>query len=340
MCLYPKIIRNRKYTVTNKNDEKYGKGNVPIAKDKRVLYVPIGCGKCMECKKQKKTQWQVRLQEDLKENKNGKFVTFTYSNEGLKELENLCGELEGYDRDNEVCRIAIRRFLERWRKEHKKSVRHWLVTEIGGRFTERIHIHGILWTDEGIEEIRKRWKYGHVILGDGKKHYVNEQTINYIVKYINKTDEKHKEYNSKVFTSKGIGKNYMQRKDIERNRYIKGKTIETYKTRKGLELGLPIYYRNYIYSDEEKEKLWIEKLDKELRYVDGVEVDVKEGYEEYYKLLEVKRQKNKRLGYGDDSENWDLKEYEKQRRNMKYRERHGLAEVEERRVSLHEIMRK
>jgi hypothetical protein len=48
MCLYPKFIRNRKYTVTKKNG-----GNVPEVKDKRALMVPVGCGKCIECKKQK-----------------------------------------------------------------------------------------------------------------------------------------------------------------------------------------------------------------------------------------------------------------------------------------------
>ena len=152
---------------------------------------------------------------------------------------------------------------------------------------------------------------------------MNEKTINYIVKYVNKVDEKHKEYTSKIYTSKGIGRNYTKRSDIKRNEYKKeGGTIETYKTRKGWELGLPIYYRNKLYSDDEKEKLWLEKLDKEVRWVDGVKVDISKGNEEYYKLLEVKRAKNKRLGYGDDTENWELKDYENQRRNLKKIERY------------------
>ena len=114
----------------------------------------------------------------------------------------------------------------------------------------------------------------------------------------------------------------MQRRDILRNQYKPGETIETYKTRTGHELGLPIYYRNKIYTDEEREKLWLEKLDKEERWVDGVRVDISKGEEEeYYKLLEVKRQKNKRLGYGDDSKNWELKRYENQRRNLIKKER-------------------
>ena len=73
---------------------------------------------------------------------------------------------------------------------------------------------------------------------------------------------------------------------------------------------------------KEKEELWLEKLDKKVRWVDGVRVDISEGEEEYYKLLEVKRAKNKRLGYGDDTENWERKKYENERRNLKKMERY------------------
>ena len=316
MCLYPRLIRNRKYTVTKKNG-----GNVPEVKDKRVLSVPVGCGKCLECRKQKARQWQVRLQEDIRTNRNGKFVTFTFSESELKKLEDEI-KLDGYDRDNEVCRIAIRRFTERWRKKYKKTIRHWIVTEIGGTRTERVHMHGLLWTGEPTATIEEIWKYGNIWVGE----YVNAKTINYMVKYVNKVDEKHKEYTSKIFTSKGIGGNYMQRRDSERNKYSEGETIETYRTREGIELALPIYYRNKLYSDDEKEKLWLEKLDEQVRYVDGVRVDIAESDEEYFKLLEVKRAKSKRLGYGDDSVNWELKRYENERRNLKKMERMGISE--------------
>jgi len=116
MCLYPKLIQNRKYIANKKNG-----GNIPAVLDNRVLYVPVGCGECMECKKQKSRDWQVRLLEDIRHNKNGIFVTLTLSNESIRELgKDII--LEGYDRDNEIAKIATRRFLERWRKKHKKSV--------------------------------------------------------------------------------------------------------------------------------------------------------------------------------------------------------------------------
>jgi len=311
MCLYPRLIRNRKYTKNKKNG-----GVIPPINDKRVLMVPVGCGKCIECRKQKARNWQVRLQEDLRVNLNAKFITLTFNEHALQKLDNEIKGLNGYDRDNEICRLAIRRYTERWRKKYGKTLRHWLVTELGHQNTERVHMHGIVWTDKK-EDIEKIWKYGKVWIGD----YVNERTINYIVKYVNKIDEKHKTYESRIFTSKGIGKEYINRTDSNRNKYKKEKTIETYKTRKGLELALPIYYRNKIYSEEEKEKLWLEKLDKEERYVCGVKVDISNGEKEYYKLLEHMRQKNKRLGYGDNAKNWELKRYENERRNLKKIER-------------------
>jgi hypothetical protein len=247
----------------------------------------------------------------------------------LQKLDNEIKGLSGYDRDNEICRLAIRRYTERWRKKYGKTLRHWLVTELGHENTERVHLHGIVWTDK-VKDIGDIWKYGRTWIGE----YVNAKTINYIVKYVNKVDQSHKEYNSKIFTSQGIGKEYINRRDSQRNKYKKNKTIETYKTRQGLELNLPVYYRNKIYNEDERESLWLEKLDKEERYVCGVKVDISKGEDEYYKLLEMMREKNKRLGYGDDAKNWELKKYENERRNLKKLERlKRLYGVEKRKVA-------
>lgn len=314
MCLYPKLIRNRKYTANKKNG-----GNIPPIKDLRVSLVPVGCGKCMECRKMKKREWQVRLHEEIKENKlPAWFVTMTYSEQELQKLDDeINNELKGYNRDNEIARLSIRRFTERWRKKHKKTVRHWLVTELGTNKTERLHIHGILWSKYK-QDIPTIWKYGGVYIGE----YVNEKTINYIVKYLNKADKIHKEYIPKMFVSQGIGKKYLKSYDIKRNKYKEdGKTDECYRTVNGLRLALPIYYRNYIYNENEREKLWLEKLDKKERYVDGEKIDISENDKEYYKALNNARVKSKRLGFGDDSINWNRKEYEQQQRNIKRLER-------------------
>lgn len=200
MCLYPRLIQNRKYIPNKKNG-----GQVPPVRDNRVLAVPVGCGKCMECRKQKMRNWQVRLSEEIRQNNKCEFVTLTFSDESLRKLRKDVwkkqSNLVGYDLENAIATLAVRRFLERWRKEHKKSVRHWLVTELGTTRTERLHLHGLIWSNDKIK-IEKHWKYG--IVGFGR--YVTERTVNYIVKYVNKGDNVHREYQSIVLTSKGMGK--------------------------------------------------------------------------------------------------------------------------------------
>lgn len=314
MCLYPKLITNRKYTSNKKNG-----GIIPAVSDKRTLLVPVGCQKCIECKKLKSREWSVRLQEDIKHHTNGHMVTLTMSNESYTELYNIITKdytIEGYELDNQIATLAVRRFLERWRKKHKKSLRHWLITELGGNGHECIHLHGIIYTNEP-HNIEKYWKYGYIHIGE----YVNETTINYIVKYVHKTDQKHPNYTSKILTSAGIGNGYTKQKNFERNKYNGKNTIETYQASNGANISLPIYYRNKLYTDEEKEKLWLNKLDKNIRYVCGEEIDINKGEEQYYNKLNYYRKLNKRLGYGDNSKNWEKAKYELQRRKLKQKER-------------------
>ena len=84
---------------------------------------------------------------------------------------------------------------------------------------------------------------------------------------------------------------------------------DSYRLPNGAKSALPIYYRNKIYTDEEKEKLWLNKLDKQERYVNGTKINVKNGEELYYKVLKTAQETNKRLGYGDRGKEWDKKEY-------------------------------
>ena len=60
-------------------------------------------------------------------------------------------------------------------------------------------------------------------------------------------------------------------------------------------MALPIYYRNKIYKEEEKELLWLNKLDKEERFVLGEKVSVKDSDKEYESLLKYYRVINKQL---------------------------------------------
>lgn len=348
MCLYPRMIKNPKYRVNKKNG-----GIIPPILDERAIHVPIGCSKCMECRKQKARDWQIRLQEDIKHNTNGKFITLTFSNESIKKInadiptveikgKYVEGEyvekeipIEGYRRDNAIAKRGLRLFLERWRKKYKRSLRHWLVTELGHNGTENIHMHGIVWTNEPMEEVERVWEYGYTWKHKIEKHkltgqlikvnYVSDRTVNYCVKYVSKIDEKHKTYQSEVLTSPGIGNGYTKNEsgDWTKKKFKGEDTDETYRTRTGHKIAMPIYWRNKIYTDTEKEQLWLIKLNKEERWICGERIDISKSEQEYYRLLEFYRQKNTQLGYGDDKKNWSREKYEHERRKIMLNARLG-----------------
>ena len=307
MCLYPKLIINPKYKKNKKNQ-----GTIPYLKDERMLYIPIGCNKCKECFKKKANVWRIRLQEEIKKKENGRgyFVTMTFSTESLKELDKEIPEgVEGYERDNRIAAKAIRLFTERWRKKYKKSIRHWLITELGGGRYEHIHVHGLIWTKENFEEVRKIWKYGFVFPRDYQvqKNYVNSKSISYMIKYVTKFDNKHKNYKPIICTSNGIGNNYKV-SPSEKNE-------DKYRTEKGYKLTMPIYYRNKIYTEDEREELWIKKLDENIRYIGSNKVKG-EDVETILQLLRQERAINKADGYGGEEENYNEKDYENQLRDI------------------------
>ena len=320
MCLYPKLIDNPKYKSTKKNG-----GVIPPILDERVKKVPIGCKKCIECKRQRKREWQVRLLEEIKHDREGTFVTLTFNTENYKKYYNKFKDVvNGYELDNAIATSAVRHFLERWRKKYKKSVKHWLITELGGNGTENIHLHGIIWTKD-LDEIKKIWANGFVWTGYTKDeknvNYINEKTVNYITKYMLKVDSKHKDYEGKILTSAGIGKNYHKSFNAKKNKYLGENTTETYICRNGTRTALPIYYRNKLYSEEERERLWIYKLDKNERYILGTKIDISKGEENYYETLKEAQQLNKSLGYGSNEISWKAKQYEQERRNLKQLQR-------------------
>lgn len=328
MCLYSTLRRNQKYVPNQKNGGQW----LPV-KDERTKVVPVACGRCIECRKAIARDWQIRMLEDIRENKNGIMVTLTFSDESIKELTEIIKEeqgegITGYELDNEIATLAVRRFNERWRKKHRKALRHWLVTELGHQGTENIHLHGIVWTDKPRQDIIDKWNYGGgEYKGTWIGKWVNEATVNYTVKYIHKVDADHKEYKPKILTSAGIGSAYLRRADSLRNKYKGEDTREYYVSRNGHKSALPKYYRNKIYTDEEKEELWIKKLNEEKRYVLGQKIDISKGEEEYYKLLGEAQVKNKRLGYQTNVIDWNRKKYEEQRRTMLQQKRMERAEL-------------
>lgn len=305
MCLYPTFVRNPKYKPNKKN-----KGKPPVCLDRRLYYIPAKCGCCIECRKEKQREWRVRLEEELRSNF-GYFTTLTISPEGIKEIEEKTG-LKWEENPNEIATKALRLFLERARKETGKSIRHWCVTELGEK-KDRIHLHGIFYGQRSAELIKKHWKYGFVFIGG----YCNSKSINYMTKYMLKVDIKHPEFKQIVLASPGIGSGYMDRLDyLWQKQNYKKIEVATYTFRNGTKMAMPKYYKDKIFSEREKEVMWVNNLDRGLLWIYGEKVKAND-----WKTIDNLRrywQKYGRDVMGDDPIAWNAmkerRKEEKQRR--------------------------
>lgn len=261
MCLYPKYFKNPKYLPNKKNKRK-----PPVCKDRRLLYIPAKCGCCIECRKEKQREWRVRLEEELRSNY-GYFITLTISPEGIKDLEEKTG-LKWKENPNEIATKGLRLFLERVRKDTGKSMRHWCVTELG-EDNDRIHLHGIFFGQRSAELIKKHWKYGFIFIGQ----YCNSRSINYMTKYMLKVDIKHKEFKQIVLASPGIGAGYFDRLDWQWQKQNYGKIeVPTYTFRNGTKMAMPKYYKDKLFTEQERNKMWINNLNRGILWIYGEKV--------------------------------------------------------------------
>lgn len=342
MCLYPQKIVNKKYTSTKKNGgiipdpPVIGKGIATIY-DLRVLQVEVPCGQCIECRTTKAREWQVRLAEEIKTNKYNYFITLTFS---PKELEELCKRTR-LKECNAVAGYAVRHMLERYRKDHKMSLKHWLITELGHEGTERIHMHGLLFNNEPLtfsevdsNHLRtwKYWKYGHIYVGE----YVNQKTINYISKYITKIDTDHKGFVGQILASPGIGKEFIDkinRNNIDTYKYRPRANTDFYRLENGCKVKLPKYYKNKLYNEEQREEIWRNFMDKNTLSIMGNALSTKTTPEKSIsRIMNNARTVSKFNGYGDDSQEWRKKPYNVTRRMLQQVERN--KRIEEMRKSL------
>lgn len=309
MCLYPVFVKNPKYKPNKKN-----KGKPPICKDKRLLYIPIKCGYCIECRKQKQREWRVRLEEELRSNY-GYFITLTISPKGIKELEEKT-ELKWEENPNEIATKGLRLFLERVRKDTGKSMRHWCVTELGEN-NDRIHLHGVFFGQRSAELIKKHWKYGFIFIGQ----YCNSRSVNYMTKYMLKVDVKHKEFKQIVLASPGIGDGYFDRLDWQwqKQNYEKIE-VPTYTFRNGTKMAMPKYYKDKLFTEQERNKMWINNLNKGILWIYGEKVKAND-----WKTIDNLRDYWQNFGrniMGDDPIAWE----KAKTRRAEERQRRAIAE--------------
>ena len=76
-----------------------------------------------------------------------------------------------------------------------------------------------------------------------------------------------------------------------------------FRSEDGTELPLPKYYHDKIYTEDEREKLWIIKQERGYRYISGEKVST-DNLEEWDNLTRYYQKRAEQL-YGDNPKDWE-----------------------------------
>lgn len=302
MCLYPKKVNNPKYRNA-------------AAPDPRLNKVEAKCGKCSECRMQNSKEWSARIIEEIRGRQKrqnghfgGYFVTMTYSPEALIHLTKGFRGVEGYELDNAIARRSITEFRDKCKSKNREYPKMYLTTELSGKNTERLHIHGFIW-NLGADQIREFWKFGHVDI-----QRANFKHAHYVTKYIHKPNQEYKTYQPIRYVSNGIGKNYIEKaKRMGFHTYRKGVTKQHYTAHSGEKMPMSRYWREKIWGPEIRDKINLDNVERPWIYVRKQKID-KNHYSIAENLREDLRAKDIRLGYPTPSlEGKIFEQYERQR---------------------------
>ena len=152
---------------------------------------------------------------------------------------------------------------------------------------------------------RKKWKWNKPTRWQYRGNWENKSDQS--DGKITKKDEDNPDYISIVLCSKGLGANYAKENQLK-HRWNKEKTIITYKTHNGQDLPLPRYYKTTIYTDDQRQLLWLYAENKGVKWVKGFEViGANTVNKDYYERLLKEKNENGIGLHGDNIEEIERK---------------------------------
>ena len=238
----------------------------------------IPCGKCLNCKKKRRSDWSLRLEHEYLYSDSALFITLTYNdasiprNRGIATLNKK--DLQDYIkrlRNSHVAYVSRELGIRKSEvKNHSKQIRYYAVGEYGSK-TNRPHYHILLFNYDiaNLKPIEAQWKNtqtGHP-LGFVDIGKVSSASINYTTKYMFKQWGK-KDLRQRPFTNMSrrpmIGTGFLN----EYKNYLREFELTTIRDKKGTLRKLPKAYLYKIYTmledgKEVKDKEWIRRLTEE-----------------------------------------------------------------------------
>ena len=254
-----------KFYLSNTSDRK----TVEIMyKDK--MYIDVPCGKCPACIERKSNEWATRIYYEWINSKSAQFFTLTYAEEHLTH-NYVTLHYPTYDEEvllPVLCKRDVQLFMKRLRKRLGNGIRFFLGGEYGEEFG-RPHYHFILFNypsniseDDLLQYVVDSWSYGMVQSGE-----TNIKRVMYVAKYIysatqlqdNTIDGFVKPF---ILCSRrpGLGLSYV----TDKTKKYHNDTLETCVFMEdGKIMPMPRYYRDKLFTDENKQILFDRYLDEE-----------------------------------------------------------------------------
>lgn len=222
-------------------------------------YEAFPCGTCPACRSRRASAWSFRLMQEEKHAYSAYFITLTYAETNVPRTRN--GYLEIRRRDLQLFFKRLRKMQTSKRYCKKAGVpyieqplKYYAVGEYGGRF-KRPHYHAIMF-NASAELIERAWTAGHVHYGD-----VSGPSVGYTMKYITKptkipvhiNDDRTPEFS---LMSKGLGECYLSANMIYYHKRLNANAIVSDRckvmTQDGIIIAMPRYYRDRLYSKDER----------------------------------------------------------------------------------------
>jgi len=230
--------------------------------------IVVPCGKCPACLANRRDEWITRLVEEAKDHDKMIFLTLTYEDNNL-----TYGETSPT-----LVKSDVQKFLKRFRKKIGRKIRYYCVGEYGTS-TYRPHYHFIMFNvdDTDYDSLLSSWGLGHIEIGS-----VTIRSISYVCKFhVNKSSAPRGTMPSFTLmsTKPAIGASYVTRMAD----YHSASVDRAYYSDYNIKKHLPRYFKNKLYSKEEREEI-------ALRYVDSTYdasvVDSKPDYfrDRYYRI--------------------------------------------------------
>lgn len=218
--------------------------------------VTVPCGRCYACLINRREDWTIRLLEEFKVHDYSYFITLTYAEENLT---------LGSQGNGTLVKADIQKFWKRLRNQVEGKVRYYVVGEYGTH-TKRPHYHAIVFAYFPLSSVvvDKAWSLGGVLVT-----LLNGRRIAYTCKYhVNRGDYPSGCLPPFSLMSRrpGIGQSYVDRMDSWHHGDIDRSYYQLYEFKKKL----PRYFKNRLYSADQRKKIGEVFQDRDLYSVDRI----------------------------------------------------------------------